>query len=95
MEEICVSKSTGLALQLELNLPFLLCFTLNLRAIFQVQAPEGLIINWKVDLTEGFLRYRLGGLILFWTGLYNEGLIFGILQYLERLFKALRKGLAL
>ena len=51
--------------------------------------------NWKGDLTEGFLRYRLGGLILFWTGLYNEGLIFGILQYLERLFKALRKGLAL
>ena len=45
MEEICVSKSTGLALQLELNLPFLLCFTLNLRAIFQVHAPQGLIIG--------------------------------------------------
>ena len=39
--EICVSKSTGLALQLEVNLPFLLCFTLYLRAIFQVQAPQG------------------------------------------------------
>ena len=37
--EICVSKSIGLALQLEVNLPFLLCFTLYLRAIFQVQAP--------------------------------------------------------
>ena len=31
----------GLALKLEVNLPFLLCFTLNLRAIFQVQAPGG------------------------------------------------------
>ena len=31
----CVSKSIGL------NLPFLLCFTLYLREIFQVQAPGG------------------------------------------------------
>ena len=37
--EICISKSIGLALQLEVNLPFLLCFTLFLRTIFQVQAP--------------------------------------------------------
>ena len=42
--EICVSKSIGLALYLEVNLPFLLCFTLYLRAIFQVQAP-GLIFG--------------------------------------------------
>ena len=27
------------------NLPFLLCFTLYLRAIFQVQAPGGLIFG--------------------------------------------------
>ena len=26
---------------MEVNLPFLLCFTLYLRAIFQVQVPEG------------------------------------------------------
>ena len=38
--EIWASKSNGLALYLELNLPFLFCFTLYLRAIFQVQAPE-------------------------------------------------------
>ena len=37
--EICVSKSIGLALQLEVNLSFLLCFTLCLMAILQVQAP--------------------------------------------------------
>ena len=32
--EICISKSIGLALSLEVNLKFLLCFTLYLRAIF-------------------------------------------------------------
>ena len=37
--EIYVSKPIGLALLLEVNLPFLLCFTLYLRIIFQVQAP--------------------------------------------------------
>ena len=41
--EICVSQSIGLALQLEVNLLFFLCFTLYLRAIFQGQAPGGLI----------------------------------------------------
>ena len=30
---------------------------------------------WRDDLTEGFLRYRFGGL-------YFEGLIFGILRYI-------------
>ena len=44
-KEICVSKSVGLALKLEVNLPFLLCFTLYLRVIFQVQAPGGLIFG--------------------------------------------------
>ena len=31
---------------------------------------------WRGDLTEGFLRYEFGGL-------YLEGLIFGILRYLQ------------
>ena len=44
----CVSKSIGLALYLEVNLPFLLCFTLYLRAIFQVQAPRGLIFGGAI-----------------------------------------------
>ena len=48
--EICDSKSIGLALYLEVNLPFLLCFTLYLRAIFQVQAPRAAYI-WRGDLT--------------------------------------------
>ena len=38
-------KKIRLALQLEGNLPFLLCFTLYLRAIFQVQAPWGLLFG--------------------------------------------------
>ena len=36
---------------------------------------------WKGDLTEGLLHYRFGGLILFWRGLYMDGLIFRILWY--------------
>ena len=43
--EICISKSTGLALQLGVNLPSLLCFTLYSRAIFQVQVPRGLYLE--------------------------------------------------
>ena len=64
--EICVSKSIGVALYLEVNLPFLLCFTLYLRAIFQVQAPPGGgggAYIWRGDLTEGFLRYEFGRLL--------------------------------
>ena len=58
-KEICVSKSIGLALQLEVNLPFLLCFTLYLTAIFQVRGAY----IWRGNLTEGFLHYRFEGLI--------------------------------
>ena len=36
--EICVSKSIGLALQLRVNLPFLLCFTLYLYSKYK---PSG------------------------------------------------------
>ena len=58
----------------------MLCFTLHLRAIFRVQAPGGTYIWWG-DLTEGFLRYRLGGLIFggayTWRGLFSE--FYGIL----------------
>ena len=49
----------------------LLCFTLYLRAIFQVQAP-GEHISGGANLTEGFLRYRFGG----GGGLYYGGAYF-------------------
>ena len=80
--EICVSKSIGLALQLEVNLPFLLCFTLYSRAIFLISTRGAYI--WRGDLTEGFLRHGIGGL-------YLEGLIFGILGYstMEESFRPL------
>ena len=67
--EICVSKSIGLALQLEVNLPFLLCFTLYLRAVFQVQAPGGLIFGGAI--------YRRVFCVTGLGGLYLEGLIHG------------------
>ena len=69
--EICISKSIGLALKLEVNLSFLVCFTLHLRAIFLVQAPGG-----RDNVTDGFFVTSLGGL-------YLEGLIIAILQYMK------------
>ena len=70
--EICVSKSIRLALQLEGNLPFLLCFTLYLRAISKYGAGAYI---WKGDLTEAFLRYEFRGLILggayTWRGVFT------------------------
>ena len=72
--EICVSKSIGLALQLEVNLPCLLCFTLYLRAISKYKPPGAYI--WRGDLTEGFLRYEFRELIFggayTWRGLFTE-----------------------
>ena len=59
----------GLALQLEVNLPFLLCFTLYLRAIFQLQAPRGLYFEGRFN--GGFFTLPV------WGGLYLEGLIHG------------------
>ena len=37
---------------------------------FQVQAPRGAYI-WRGDLTEGFLRYELGGAYI-WRSLFSE-----------------------
>ena len=68
-KEICVSKSIELASYLEVNLPFLLCFTLYSRAIFQVQAPGGLIFGGAIQ-RRGFCVTGLGSL-------YLEGLIHG------------------
>ena len=64
------------------NLPFLVCFTLYLRAISKYKPPERLIhYIWRGDLTEGFLRYEFWGLIFglifgrgpyTWRGLFSE-----------------------
>ena len=66
------------------NLPFLLCFTLYLGAISKYKPlPGGWgAYIWRGDLTEGFLRYHFGGLIVggayTWRGLFSE--FYGILQ---------------
>ena len=74
--EICVSKSIGLALQLKVKLPYLLCFTLCLRAISKYKPPGGLYLESRFN--GGFFALRVWG----GGGLYLEGLIFGILRYL-------------
>ena len=67
--KICVSKSIGLALQLERNLPFLLCFTLYLRAISKYKPPGRLIFGGAIK-RRVFCVTSLGGL-------YLDGLIHG------------------
>ena len=47
--EICVSKSIGLALQLEVKLPYLLCFTLCLRAISKYKPLGGLYLESRFN----------------------------------------------
>ena len=46
--KICVSKSFGLALWLEVNLPFLLFVTLYLSAIFHEHAPGELMFRGAI-----------------------------------------------
>ena len=61
------------------NLPFLLCFTLYLTAILQVQAPGGLYLEgW---FNGGFFALPVWGAYI-WRSFYMEGLIFWILRYL-------------
>ena len=67
--EICVSKSIGLALWLEVNLPFLLCFTLYLRASCKYKSPGeggggGIYLEGRFD--GGFLSLRV------WRGLFPK-----------------------
>ena len=71
--EICVSKSIGLAFQLEGNLQLLLCFSLYLRAISKYKPPGRLTFG-------GFFALWVWGAYI-WRGLYMQGLIFGILWY--------------
>ena len=75
--EISVLKSIGLVLQLEGNLPFLLCFTLYLRAISKYKPPGGFYLEGRFN--GGFFALQVWGAYI-WRGLYMEGLIFGILR---------------
>ena len=50
-------KSIELALQLEVNLPSSLCFSLYLRTIFQAKAPGGLIFGGVYTRRGLFLEF--------------------------------------
>ena len=67
--EVCVSKSIGLALWLEGNLPVSLCFTLHLRAISKYKPPGGLYLEGRINV--GFFALRVWGAYI-WTGLFSE-----------------------
>ena len=60
---------------MEVNLPFLVCFTLSLRAIFQVQAPGGLYLEGRCN--GGFFALPVWGTYIWrgssaWRGLFSE-----------------------
>ena len=60
----------------DVNLLFLLCFSLYFQeGNFPSTSPQGAYL-WRGDLTEGALRYRFGGLIFggayTWRGLFSE-----------------------
>ena len=67
--EICISKLIGLALREEVNLFFLFCLTLYLRAIFQVQDPGGLCLEGQFN--EGFFALPVWGAYI-WRDLFSE-----------------------
>ena len=74
--EIFVSKSIG-QLVVETKFTIFTCFTLYSRANSKYKPPGRLIFGGGGgDLTEGFLRYDSGGLILggayTWRGLFSE-----------------------
>ena len=71
-------KKIRLALELEGNLPFLLCFTLYSRAISKYKPPGGLYLEGRCN--RGFFALQVWGPYI-WRGSYMEGLIFGILRY--------------
>ena len=80
--EICVSKSTGLAIFLERNLPLffvLLCATGQFPSTSPPGGGGGLIFGGAI-LRKVFCVTSLGGVYI-WRGLYMDELIFGILRY--------------
>ena len=78
--EIWVSKVIGQAYSWKEILPFLFCFVLFcIWGQFPSASPRLLYSEGR--LNGGFFALRVWGAYI-WTGLYMEGLIFGILRYL-------------
>ena len=65
---------------MEGNLPFLVCLTLYLRAISKYKSPGDLYLEGRFN--GGFFALRVLGAYI-WRGVHMEGLISGILRYLE------------
>ena len=65
----------AIALQLEGNLPFLLCFTLHLRAISEYKPPLGLCMEERFNRL--FFALQVWGAYI-WRGLFSE--FYGILK---------------
>ena len=65
--EMRVSKSIELPLYMEVNLLFFVCFTLYLRAIFQVQAPGGLIFGGAYTWRGLFSEFCGNLIMLAWV----------------------------
>ena len=63
-------KSDLDSLLVEGNLPFLICFSLYLRVIFQVQAPGDLYLEGRFN-NGGFFALRVWGAYT-WRGLFSE-----------------------
>ena len=79
--EICVSKSTGLAIFLERNLLLffvLLCATGQFPSTSPPGGGGGVYLEGR--FYGRFFRYAVGGGYI-WRGLYMDEPIFGILQY--------------
>ena len=83
-------KLIGLTLQLEVNLPFFLCFTFFLGQFSKYKPLGGLYLEGRFN--GGFFALPVWGAYI-WRGLYMEGLIFGILRYVM-LFAIIRSMLS-
>ena len=70
--ESCVSKSIGLALKLDVNLPFLLCFVLYLRTISEYKPLGSLHLEGRFNGEFFALRVWGGGGACIWRGLFSE-----------------------
>ena len=79
-------KIDGASLIVGRKLPFLLCFTLYLRAISKYK-PSGGALYLEGGLKGGFFALQVWGAYnIIWSGLYAEGLIFRILRYIYSYF---------
>ena len=79
MEGNLCFKIDGASLIVRMKFIGFALFYLVFEGNFQVQSPRSLYLEGEFN--RGFFALRVWGAYI-WRGLYMEGLIFGILQYL-------------